>query len=306
MNWIKKVLVTGANGLLGQSLIYYLTKDAYFKVHGLSQGKSRISYNIENFTYHNIDITDTEKLEKRVLKIHPDIIIHTAAITQADECEQCQQKCYQVNVTATQHLVKIAEQIKAHFIFLSTDFVFDGKNGPYQEKDTLNPISYYGKTKQLAEQIVQSSDTLWTIVRTVLVYGHHPGMRRNNILTWIVRSLKNQQTIQVVQDQYRTPTFVDDLARAIIQLAHQQKTGIYHISGAEMCSIYEFAQIIADVWGLPKFYIQSTTSKKLNQPAQRPPKTGFIILKAQLEINYKPHTLKEGLNILKQRIKEIL
>ncbi|MCS7027611.1 MAG: dTDP-4-dehydrorhamnose reductase [Bacteroidia bacterium] len=306
MKWLKKVLVTGTNGLLGQSLVYYLTKDAYFKVYGLSKGKNRIEYDIDHFTYYNVDITDLQKLKSRILKIQPDIIIHTAAMTQVDQCEQNKAQCYKLNVEATKNLLQLAEQIKSHFIFLSTDFVFDGKNGPYQEKDTPNPLSYYGNTKLIAEQMVQASLIPWTIVRTVLVYGYHLGMRRNNILSWVVQNLKNEQTIHVVNDQYRTPTFVDDLARAIIHLAHQQKTGIYHISGAEMCSVYEFAQMIADVWGLHKSYIQPISSKKLNQPAQRPPKTGFIILKSQLEIGYTPHTLKEALYILKQRTKEIL
>lgn len=305
MKLSKKVLITGANGLLGQSLVSLMTKDAAFKVHGLSKGNKRISYYTENFTYYNADITDKTALQEIVLKIKPDIIIHTAALTQIDECEQNKELCWKINVEATQNLLDLAEKIKAHFIFLSTDFVFDGLHGPYQEKDAPNPISYYGQSKLIAEQLVQTSLIPWTIVRTVLVYGHHQGMRRNNIVSWIVNSLKNEQSIKVVNDQFRTPTFVDDLARAIMVLAHQQKTGIYHISGAEMCSVLEFAYTIAEVWGFPKTFIEPISSEKLNQPAKRPPKTGFVILKAQIDTGYAPHTLKQGLNILKQQTKGI-
>ncbi len=306
MGLSKKVLITGANGLVGQSLVSLMTRDSAFKVHGLSKGNKRISYYIENFTYYNADITDKTALQEIILKIKPNVIIHTAALTQIDECEQNKELCHKINVEGTQNLLELAEKIKAHFIFLSTDFVFDGLNGPYQEKDTPNPISYYGQSKLIAEQLVQTSLIPCTIVRTVLVYGHHQGMRRNNIVSWIINSLKNQQTIKIVNDQFRTPTFVDDLARAIMVLAHQQKTGIYHISGAEMCSVLEFAYAVADIWGLPKTLIEPISSQKLNQPAKRPPKTGFVILKAQIDIGYSPHTIKQGLNILKQQTKGIL
>jgi dTDP-4-dehydrorhamnose reductase len=305
MGLSKKVLITGANGLVGQSLISLMTKDAAFKVYGLSKGKKRISYYTENFTYYDADITEKTILEEIILKINPDIIVHTAALTQIDECEQNKELCYKINVEGTQNLLDIAEKTQAHFIFLSTDFVFDGLNGPYQEKDTPNPVSYYGNSKLTGEQLVQSCSVPWTIVRTVLVYGYHKGMRRNNIVSWVVNALKNEESIKVVNDQFRTPTFVDDLARALMVLAHQQKTGIYHISGAEMCSVLEFAHTVAEVWGFPKTFIEPVSSEKLNQPAKRPLKTGFVILKAQIDIEYTPHTLKQGLNILKQQTKGI-
>lgn len=305
MGLSKKVLITGTNGLLGQSLVSLMTRDAAFKVHGLSKGDNRISYYTENFTYYDADITDKTALEKIILKIKPDVIIHTAALTQIDECEQNKELCHKINVEGTQNLVDLAEKTQSHFIFLSTDFVFDGLNGPYQEKDIPNPVSYYGSTKLAGEHLVQSYSVSWTIVRTVLVYGYHQGMRRNNIVSWIVNSLKNEQSIKIVNDQFRTPTFVDDLARAIMVLAHQKKTGIYHISGAEMCSVLEFAYTVAEVWGFPKSFIEPISSEKLNQPAKRPPKTGFIIFKAQIDIGYTPHTLRQGLNILKQQTKGI-
>lgn len=299
MKLTKKVLITGANGLLGQTLVSYMSKDAAFKVFALSKGECRIlSYSTEEFTYCSADITDKERLEKLLLKIKPDIIIHTAAMTQIDECEQNKELCAKVNIEGTQNLLDIAEKIEAHFIFLSTDFVFDGLNGPYDEKDIPNPISYYGHTKLIGEHLVQMRHIPWTIVRTVLVYGYHSGMRRNNIVSWVVRSLKNQETIQVVHDQFRTPTFVGDLARAIMAIAHGQKTGIYHISGSQMCSVLEFAYTIADVWGLSKTFIEPISSDQLNQPAKRPPKTGFVILKAQIDIGYVPHTIRQGLGIL--------
>jgi len=306
MGLTKKILITGVNGLLGQSLVSILSKDASFKIFGLSKGDNRIPYPPEDFVYYGVDILNKEKLEKIILKLKPDVVVHTAALTQIDECEQNKERCWKINVEGTQHLLDITEKTNSHFIFLSTDFVFDGLNGPYQEKDIPNPVSHYGHTKLIAEQLVQSRLIPWTIVRTVLVFGHHSGMTRTNILTWVVRSLKNEQTIKVVNDQFRTPTFVDDLARAVMYIAHQQKTGIYHISGAEMCSVFEFALTIAEVWGLPKTFIEPISSKKLNQVAQRPPKTGFVIFKAQIDLGYSPHTLKQGLNILKQQLKGIL
>lgn len=305
MKLTKKVLITGANGLLGQSLVSLMTRDAAFKVHALSKGECRISYYTDGFTYHDADITDKRALEKVFLTVKPDVVIHTAALTQIDECELNKERCYKINVEGTQNVLHFAEQIKSHLIFLSTDFVFDGLNGPYQEKDVPNPISYYGITKLMGEQLVQSYSFAWTIVRTVLVYGYHKGMRRNNIVSWVLNSLKNEQNIKVVHDQFRTPTFVDDLARAIMVIAHQQKTGIYHVSGAEMCSVLEFVHLVADVWGFSKRSIEPTSSEKLNQPAKRPPKTGFIIFKAQIDLGYAPHTLNQGLNILKQQIKGI-
>ncbi|MEM7040306.1 MAG: sugar nucleotide-binding protein, partial [Bacteroidota bacterium] len=188
---------------------------------------------------------------------------------------------------------------------VSTDFIFDGEDGPYAEKTKPNPLSYYGLCKLKGEQAVIEAGIPFAIVRTILVYGLVSDMSRSNIVLWAKGALERGEAINVVNDQWRSPTLNEDLADGIILVAMKEKTGIYHISGPETMSIVEIVRAIAEHWGLDQNLITEISSKTLNQRAARPPKTGFIILKAQTELGYKPHTFREGLAIVEKRLQEI-
>jgi dTDP-4-dehydrorhamnose reductase len=299
---MKKILLTGANGLLGQKIIQKLIDRAGIELYATGRGEN-INAVSSGYTYLDLDLTDFPKLEIAVRKIKPDIIIHGAAMTNVDACELDPAACNVVNVEVTQRLSALCEEWNGFLIFVSTDFIFDGTAGPYTETDTPNPLSHYGHSKWNAEKSVQAAAHPWAIVRTVLLYGYVEGLSRTNIVLWVKKSLEQGLKIRVVNDQVRTPTLAEDLADGIISIAMREKTGIFHISGAEQMRIIDIAKQVAAFWKLDASLIEETTSDVIAQPAKRPPVTGFIILRAQTELGYKPHNFKAGLELLDRQLK---
>jgi len=294
-----RILVTGANGLLGQKLVELIsTKNDYL----IATAKSKLVNDLPCGEYHSLDITNRSEVENVVRTSKPDVIINTAAMTQVDQCETEQEKCWLNNVTAVENLVHACEQTKTHLVQVSTDFIFDGTNGPLDETAKPNPISFYGKSKLAAEEAVQKSKADWAILRTVLVYGITKDMSRSNIVLWVKKSLEEGKTINVVNDQWRTPTLAEDLAQGCYLAATKKVKGIYNISGDEMMTPYDIAVKTADFFGLDKSLIKQTDSTQFKQPAARPPKTGFIIDKAKRELGYQPQSFVEGLEVLKTQL----
>lgn len=290
-----KVLVTGANGLLGQHLVKQLLDKGY-TVAATSLGPSRLPFvKTEHYAYHELDVTDGPVVNKLLLQLRPDAIIHAAAMTQVDACEEQKITCWNINVTATRFLLDAAREIAARFILVSSDFVFDGLHGPYSETSEPNPVNYYGSTKWGAEKAVQESGLHWAIVRTVLVTGNPLSGTRQNIITWVKEKLEMGEKIRVVDDQYRTPTFVEDLAAGIVLVLEKKAQGIYHISGKDSLTPYSMALETARILKLDEKLIERADSASLSQPAVRPPRTGFVIGKAETELGYRPHSFRESL-----------
>ena len=291
----KKVVITGVNGLLGQYLVRDMVK-AGFEVFANNRGESRLPQTVaESCTYTAIDIVDKHAMQEYLLSVHPDIIIHAAAMAQPDACELNKEACREINIHATGYIAEIAEKLKAHLIYVSTDFVFNGEGGPYTENDLPAPVNFYGESKLASEQLVQNSHTDWAIVRTVLVYGNILSGTRSNIVTWVKDNLEKGNHIKVVNDQVRTPTYVEDLSTGIVLIAQKNAKGIYHISGKEVFTPYEMAVQVADYFGLDKLLMEKVTADTFTQPAQRPLKTGFIIEKAEKELGYSPISFKAGI-----------
>jgi len=290
-----KILITGANGLVAGYLIREWTGRGH-QIMATGLGPSRLhGTGQEQLSYQELDIRDAEAVFRVVKKMQPDWIIHNAARAQPDHCETNPAACWDTNVTATRFLLEAARETGAHFLFMSTDFVFDGKNGPYRESDPTGPVNYYGCTKRVAEKAVMASGLQWIIVRTVLVYGQHRGVQRFNLLTWVRDKLAAGEGIKVVNDQYRTPTYAGDLALGIRMAIEQDQRGIFHISGNEFMTPYDMAVATAHALGLNAGLIEKVNASTFTQPALRPAKTGFIIDKAMQELGYRPHTFTEGL-----------
>lgn len=299
----KKILITGSNGLLGQKLTKLLLAKKEYHLIATSRGSNRIS-SYPDLDYHSLDITNEEEVFAICRELKPDIIVNTAAMTQVDDCESQQALCRKLNVEAVSFLVKACEQFNIHLVHVSTDFIFDGLNGPYTEEDEPNPVSYYGQSKLDAEKIVKDSTISWSIARTVLVYGITEKMSRSNIILWVKKSLEEQKDIQVVNDQWRTPTLAEDLAMGCFLLADQRAQGVFNISGKEMLTPYDIALETADFFKLDKQYIHETDGSKFTQAAKRPPKTGFDISKARRELGYEPHSFREGIGVLARQMNE--
>ena len=295
-----KILITGSNGLLGQKLVeLFATKQEHYII---ATSKSRLIAPLGDGEFHSLDITNAKEVDKVISETKPEVIINTAAMTQVDQCETEREKCWQANVEALQHLVDACQKNNVHLVHVSTDFIFDGTHGPLDENEKPNPLSYYGESKLAAEKIVQASSINWSILRTVLVYGVTQDMSRSNIVLWVKKSLEDGKTINVVNDQWRTPTLAEDLATGCYLAAIKKAKGIFNISGEEMMTPYDIAIATADFFKLDKSLIQQTDSTKFTQPAKRPAKTGFIIDKAKRELDYKPRSFSEGLAILASQI----
>jgi dTDP-4-dehydrorhamnose reductase len=295
-----KILITGANGLLGQKLVEQLVAEGKFEVIATGKGPCRLKGG--EFIYQELDITDSDQVDQMISEIAPETIIHGAAMTNVDQCELNREDCVKVNVNATEYLVNAAEKVQSHFIFVSTDFIFSGENGPYDEEAEAAPVNFYGETKLIGETLVKNSKTSWAIARTVLVYGIANDLSRSNIILWVKSSLEAGKEIQVVDDQVRTPTLAEDLAAGCILIAEQKAEGIYNISGSDLLTPYEMAIMTADFFELNKELIHKSDSTRFTQPAKRPMKTGFIIDKARKQLGYAPKTFQTGIGILSKQI----
>jgi dTDP-4-dehydrorhamnose reductase len=289
-----KVLVTGANGLLGQELINLLLEKNY-EVIATSRGANRLGISGgQHFTYHDLDITDGLASTRILVDQKPDVVIHAAAMTQVDECELNKIDCYNINVTATRFLIEASKEINAKFIYVSTDFIFDGSAGPYKEDDEPKPLNYYGSTKLSAETEVIESGLDWCVVRTVLVIGN-AAATRSNIISWVKGKLEKGEKIKVVDDQFRTPTYTEDLARGIVLIIEKKAHGIFHISGKDLLTPYQIAIKTAAHFSLDNSLIEKADATSFSQPAVRPPRTGFYIDKARKQLGYEPLSFEEGL-----------
>lgn len=302
---MKKILITGSNGLLGQKLVYALLKRNDVQIIASSVGANRLIKK-EGYTYESLDITKKSEVESVFKKYQPDVIINTAAMTNVDACETKCEECWAINVTAVQNIVDVVSESgnSCHLIHLSTDFVFDGEKGSeYVETDIPNPKSYYALSKFESEKVVQNSKLNWAIARTIIVYGIVDNMSRSNIVLWAKEALSKGQKINVVDDQFRSPTLAEDLADGCILIADKKAKGIFHLSGPKTLSILELVYKVADFWKLDKSLVTPSKSDNLNQAAKRPPRTGFDISKAKRELGYAPHSFEEGLKILDEQLK---
>ncbi|MBT3208789.1 MAG: SDR family oxidoreductase [Bacteroidetes bacterium] len=299
---MKKVLITGSNGMIGQKLVEYISKNQDFQLIASSQSSNKIRYE-NNYQFVQLDITNYRKLKSVLFQHKPNIVINCAAIAQPDACEKNKSDCWKINVEAVEDLVGFCNEIDAHFIHLSSDFVFDGENKNRIETDKTNPKSYYGLSKLEAEKIVIKKSKKWSIVRTILVFGFLPDLHRSNIVLLVKEMLETKKIFRPIDNQFRTPTLVDDLALAINEIAIRSATGMYHIAGNDFMSIIELSEKVADFFGLDKSLIIPISAKKLNEPAMRPLISSFDMKKANTDLDYKPHSFLEGLEILKNQMK---
>lgn len=292
-----KVLVTGSNGLLGQKLTDLFLQRSDWDLLATGAGRNRHPQQM-GYRYQTLDITDSAAMERLLMQELPDVLIHTAAMTQVDDCEFKRDECVALNVTAVENLARLSTKLGFHLVHVSTDFIFDGTKPMYTELDEANPLSYYGWSKLEGEKRVIEFANSYSILRTVLVYGKVADMSRTNIVLWAHGTLKQQKSANVVTDQYRTPTLAEDLAMGCFLAAAQRAQGIYNIAGKDYMSVIELVERVAQFYGYSMDCINRVDSSTLNQPAKRPPITGLDITKAVSELGYNPHYFEEGLALL--------
>ena len=291
------ILITGSNGLLGQKIVRQLKKRKIEFI-ATSKGENR-NPDCDDSRYVSMDICSEDEIAQVFNTFLPTHIIHTAAITNVDYCELNPNDCQETNVAATEKLFNQTKKIGAHFQLLSTDFIFDGEKGNYKEEDEPNPLSVYARSKVDAERFLLNDTYLnYSIVRTIIVFGVANNLTRTNIVSWAKDALSKGQEMRIIDDQFRAPTWADDLAWACIRICELEKRGVFHISGPETMSIFEIVERVAKFFGLSTKTLVRTNSSALNQPAKRPPKTGFDLTKSRNELGYNPKTLEETLDFI--------
>tara|TARA_B100001250_G_scaffold84369_1_gene69720 strand:+ start:5029 stop:5943 length:915 start_codon:yes stop_codon:yes gene_type:complete len=297
-----KILITGSNGLLGQKLVHKLRVDNTIELIATSKGENRVS-NKDGYTYVSLDVTNKKEVEKVIRDQEPNVVVNTAAMTNVDLCEDKKKECDALNIDAVRYLADECERIDAQLIQISTDFIFDGKNGPYTEQDIPNPLSYYGLSKLKSEQLLQVHKVKWTVLRTIIVFGVGENLSKGNVVLWAKDALAKGDTLNIIDDQFRSPTLAEDLADICILAAKKKALGIFNASGKDIMSIYEIVERVAKHYGNSIGNLKKINTVTLNQKAKRPHKTGFILEKLRTELGYTPHSFEECLTIIDQQIK---
>jgi len=288
---MKRILLTGANGFLGQHLSLFLQEFA-MDLLVTGRGPARLPGN-KGLIYAEADLTSEDDTTKLLAKFKPDLIIHAAAMSKPDECYKNPGACELANVQATRNLLRHGT---SKFIYISTDFVF-GEGGPYAEEDVPSPLNIYGRSKLKAEEEVRVSGSSYAIIRPVFIYGPVWDGLRPTFLQWVKNSVEQGQRIKVVSDQLRMPTYVADICRGIKSVIDKDATGIYHLAGKDVLSPYTMATTLADILGLDRSLIESVTSDTFPEPVKRAKKQGLNIAKAIHELDYAPVSFVEGVRL---------
>lgn len=286
----KRILIVGANGMLGQRIVHHLSPIPNVRVLAASIENAFCENHVD---YAQVDLSKRESVKNLLYDFFPDVIINTAAFTNVDKCETERELAWKVNVKGVEYLSDTARIIDAHLIHLSTDYVFDGVKGPYAEDAKPRPISYYGRTKLASENAIRLNGTINTILRTNVLYGPVK-YGRPDFVKWVINSLRDNMEIKIVTDQINNPTYIDDLVQGIIKVMETKKQGIFNIAGPEFLSRYEFSKRIAEFFGLNQGLIIPIRTEDLKQPAPRPLNSGLIISKAKNILNYQPHSIYES------------
>ena len=281
-----KILITGTDGFLGKKLFNLLAKK--YETFGITRKENR-----ENI--FSLDITDNKKANEIFNKIKPEILIHTAALVDVEKCEKEKELAFKVNTEATENIAKICKKPNIKMIYISTDYVFSGKEESYSIKSTPNPISYYGETKLLGEKAVQSLLNNYIIIRPTILYGFNSAEDKKNFVLNTINKLKNNEQVILDNKRIKYPLLIDDVAKTISKLIETNYQGIFHISGPDAVTKYEFGKKIARVFSLPEEKIIGENLKE----QYRPYKVRF-----ENQSIVKVLNLEQGLNLIKKQMRE--
>ena len=291
-----KILITGANGLLGQAVVNLFKRETDYNLIISSFEEQPFFYTESH--YYELDITKRDALKKIMTELSPDVIINCAAYTDVDKCETERELCWRLNVDAVKNLIIASRMNNSRIIHYSTDYVFDGKNGPYTEESKPNPLSFYGRSKLASENALLTSGVNFNIIRTVVLFGTGSKVKQNFAL-WLLNRLKNNEPVNIVDDQVSNSTMADDLAYGTLKIIEQGNKGIYNIAGKDIISRFEFAMKLCEVFKFDKHMVNRIKTRDLNQPAPRPLKSGLITLKAEAELGFKSMDTFEALSLMK-------
>lgn len=285
-----RIFITGGGGLLGSRLAEMAQQDGHDVFSGYNRSMPDKGMPLK------LDLAVDNSIHKSIEEAQPDIVFHTAAMTDVDRCETERDQACRINARGTKVLAETARKKGAFLVYISTDYVFDGQRGLYKEEDTTNPISYYGYTKLLGEKYADC------VARTCVIYGSKPASGKINFALWILEKLQKGEEIRIVTDQYVSPTLNTNLAGMLLEAGEQRREGIYHLAGATRISRYDFACRLVDVFCLDRNLIATSKMADLCWKARRPMDSSMDVSKASLLCKETPWDIDKSLKTLKEEI----
>lgn len=288
-----KILISGGSGLLGSKI----SEKAMEKGHDVYSG-----YNTHEAKFGipiKLDVCQRAALQKTLKKVEPEVIVHTAALTDVDKCEEDKNLAWKVNVKGTKNIAELSRKHKAFLIYVSTDYLFSGEKGLYKERDEPDPINYYGATKLEGEKTVKAIAEEWCIARPSVIYGSTAAAGKVNFALWVIEKLEKGEPIRVITDQYVSPTLNTNLADMILEVAERKLVGTYHLAGTTPINRYDFAKLIAETFNLNQDLIKPAKSEEMKWAAKRPKNTSLNVEKATKTLHKKPLCIEEALSELK-------
>jgi len=292
-----RILITGCNGLLGQKLVELAP--VRHEVFGLDLADQGLV--MDGSSYYSGSIVDRKPLLRIAQETRPDWILNAAAYTDVDGAESEKELCWKVNVSGVENIAYVARKCRAKVVHISTDYIFDGKDGPYDEEAVPNPLGFYGRSKLAGENVLKMSPVPYTIARTMVLYGTGKNLRPN-FVSWLIEQLRDGNRANVVNDQFGNTTLVDELAAGIWSIVRKRKLGVFHIAGTGIVDRFTFAEKIAHVFDLDASLITPISTKDLSQAAPRPMISGLKVDKAVKELGLKLSNVEEGLFKLKMQM----
>jgi dTDP-4-dehydrorhamnose reductase len=292
-----RILITGCNGLLGQKLVELAP--IHHELFGLDLADQGLV--MDGSSYYSGSIVDRKPLLRIAQETKPDWILNAAAYTDVDGAESERELCWNVNVSGVENVVYVARKCRAKVVHISTDYIFDGKDGPYDEEAVPNPLGFYGRSKLAGENVLKISPVPYAIARTMVLYGTGKNLRPN-FVTWLIEQLQDGNRVNVVNDQFGNTTLVDELAAGIWSIVRKRKLGVFHIAGSEIVDRFTFAEKIAHVFDLEALLINPISTEDLSQAAPRPMISGLKVDKAVKELGLKLSNVEEGLFKLKMQM----
>ena len=283
-----KFLVTGSAGLVGQQVVKYLSKsNQVFSCYNESKPEYGDSV--------KMDLKNYEMISSVLTEIKPDVVIHLGAMTGVDLCEKEKTSASEINTKATEIIAKECSKLNSFLVYVSTDYVFDGNFGMYKEDDVANPLGFYGKSKLEGEKAVQNFSTNWCIARTSTPFGLHP--TKKSFPMWVIENLQKQKQIDVLIDQFTSPTYIPNLSRMLIEISERRITGIIHVAGASKISRYQMASMVSDKLNLDGTLLKQILMNKMKWVAQRPKDSSLDVSRASSILNEKPQKIDQSLNL---------
>lgn len=296
----KKIVITGASGKIAEATYKYLSNETDYQIILFTSGSAYIDHRKTDKVY-TFDIRNKKTLDFIIEDERPDVIINTAAMTDVDACEDDKKNAWLLNSTLVENLASLSKKYKIHLITFSTDYIFDGKDGPYDEDALPNPISYYGKSKLAGENLARTQCDKSTVIRTNVVYGYS-SYGKNDFIRWLIKNLEEGKKLNIIDGQYCNPTYSEDIAHGVYKAISKKEYGVYNFSGEGYYKRYEIAMKVCEVYNFDKKLVNSIPSKELKQKAKRPEKGGLINLKAKSALGIKFTTLENGLTNLKLKL----